>query len=440
MTKNIIIFSDGTGQRGGQSFEENRTNIYKLYLATKCGPDSCVDPTKQFAFYDPGIGTTRDSLGFLGTAFNQIYNMVCQATGLGLTRNIKDCYAAILRNFEPGDRIYLFGFSRGAYTVRCLASVLALCGLPATCVDGSPLRKDQKTLIKIASEAVENVYQHVSSPKDEAYFDQRKLLATRFREEYSSLDAFPHFIGVFDTVASVANYVSLAIAAAATLFVLAILAIPIAFFLGHYWTIFCSLCGLTAFAAIVFYLKTHFKVAFGLPGIPWWKTLHHTAIHMRFYDQILNTKVGFARHALAIDEHRKDFDRVPWANKDERRATAPDEPDWLKQIWFSGCHADIGGGYAEPESRLSDAALAWMVEEIKAIPDTLILDPSVLQTYPSPDGMQHDETKSLIFRFDGTIDRQIPHNAILHPTVLARFALTNPSYSSGCRIWLADVA
>lgn len=144
---------------------------------------------------------------------------------------------------------------------------------------------------------------------------------------------------------------------------------------------------------------------------------------MRFYDQILNLNVGFARHALAIDEHRKDFDRVPWANKGETRATAPGQPEWLKQIWFSGCHADIGGGYSEPESRLSDAALAWMVEEIAALPDTLILDRTVVQTYPSAEGIQHDETKSIIFRFGETIDRQIPHDAILHPTVFQRFKL-----------------
>lgn len=50
--------------------------------------------------------------------------MAGQATGLGITTNIIDCYAAIVRIWEPGDRIFLFGFSRGAYTVRCLAAVL----------------------------------------------------------------------------------------------------------------------------------------------------------------------------------------------------------------------------------------------------------------------------------------------------------------------------
>jgi uncharacterized protein (DUF2235 family) len=52
------------------------------------------------------------------TAWRTFYNWVSRATGLGLTRNIVDCYAALIRMGRPGDRIFLFGFSRGAYTVR----------------------------------------------------------------------------------------------------------------------------------------------------------------------------------------------------------------------------------------------------------------------------------------------------------------------------------
>ena len=59
MPKNILIFSDGTGQRGGQHFDELRTNIYKLYRATRCGPDTIVDPRTQLAFDDPGLGPAQ---------------------------------------------------------------------------------------------------------------------------------------------------------------------------------------------------------------------------------------------------------------------------------------------------------------------------------------------------------------------------------------------
>jgi hypothetical protein len=50
--KNVIIYSDGTGQAGGFRFDEKRSNIYKMYRGTRCGPDSSIDPKTQIAFYD----------------------------------------------------------------------------------------------------------------------------------------------------------------------------------------------------------------------------------------------------------------------------------------------------------------------------------------------------------------------------------------------------
>ena len=130
MARNILIFSDGTGQVGGYEFDEGRTNVYKLFRATRVGPDSCIDPNEQAAFYDPGLGS-RGEGGFpLGRLVRWVYRKVSQATGLGITRNIIDCYAAIIRLAKPDDRIFFFGFSRGAYTVRCVAAVVALCGIP----------------------------------------------------------------------------------------------------------------------------------------------------------------------------------------------------------------------------------------------------------------------------------------------------------------------
>ena len=77
---------------------------------------------------------------------------------------------------------------------------------------------------------------------------------------------------------------------------------------------------------------------------------------MRFYDMTLNPKVQYARHALAIDERRKDFDRVSGAPCGHP-AKRPDGPEWFQQVWFSGCHSDVGGSYLEEESRLSDIPL-----------------------------------------------------------------------------------
>src|SRR5690606_15610959 len=77
--------------------------------------------------------------------------------------NIIDCYAAIIRLYEPGDRIFVFGFSRGAYTVRCLGGVLALCGVPTRMADGTPLKRDSVTSRRVAEDAVKGVYAYTHS-------------------------------------------------------------------------------------------------------------------------------------------------------------------------------------------------------------------------------------------------------------------------------------
>jgi uncharacterized protein (DUF2235 family) len=86
MGKNIVIFSDGIGQRSGLYLDENRSNIYKLYRATRCGPVTAVDPSDQLTFYDPGIGTNPIGANFFLRLYTRIYNVVSQATGLGLTK------------------------------------------------------------------------------------------------------------------------------------------------------------------------------------------------------------------------------------------------------------------------------------------------------------------------------------------------------------------
>ena len=107
MSKNIVIFSDGTGQEGG---EGNNTNVYKLFNMVE-------DRTpQQVAFYDPGLGSGwRKVTGNVG--------------GMGITRNIQQCYRFIFDHFVAGDKIFLFGFSRGAATIRSLSSFIHYFGI-----------------------------------------------------------------------------------------------------------------------------------------------------------------------------------------------------------------------------------------------------------------------------------------------------------------------
>jgi hypothetical protein len=105
------------------------------------------------------------------------------------------------------------------------------------------------------------------------------------------------------------------------------------------------------------------------------------------------------------------------------------EPDVFEQIWFAGNHADIGGSYPETESRLSDISLQWMVDFItKTSPEEgrVEVDPAYMALCPSPDGMMHDECMVGIGGSPAhwyPADRDVPVDAVLHPTVYERLAL-----------------
>lgn len=87
------------------------------------GPDSPISPGSQVAFYDAGLGAGETD----GITFRRVRNILASAVGTGIDQNVIDCYASIIASYQPGDRICLFGFSRGAYTVRALANVLKAC-------------------------------------------------------------------------------------------------------------------------------------------------------------------------------------------------------------------------------------------------------------------------------------------------------------------------
>jgi len=466
MAKNVVIFSDGTGQVGGIKFDEDRTNIYKLYRATRVGPDSIIDPSEQVAFYDPGLGSPADGGHLYGGLPRWIYNKVSETTGLGITANIIDCYAALIRLWKPGDRIFLFGFSRGAYTIRCLAAVIAKCGIPTRDKDGGKLKLDVASSCKIATYAVKHVYQFISSrPRDEAncaqrfLLDTRELLAKRFRQTYGSAglndpdvaNVYPYFIGAFDTVAALSSPWKTLFLGAAFLAGAAIISAVISllsFFPGFpyvgpylayltFVNVFLCLCGAALAFVVGLFVYTHIKFDFRVPGYPWWKqlaTIHPTAIWQKFYDYTLDDHVGYAKHSISIDENRKDFARVQWGKKNTLRPSRnPDGNIWFEQVWFSGNHADIGGGYDENESRLSDITLKWMLTWATIIPNGLKYDRSVLNLHPHPKGMQHDECKSgfgLFTRLTGVTwpeeyrklpGNQLPYEAIMHRSVYERF-------------------
>jgi len=162
---NIVICCDGTGNSPDS---ENPTNVVHVYDLTNKEEDG------QRVFYDAGIGTGgweyNDGTGFV--------SMSDQATGNGLQKNVEDAYRFIMEHFREGDKIFLIGFSRGAFTVRALAGMLYKCGL---------LQPGNDQLI----EHVSRVYN--SEGNDES--------AAQFKARFCR-PCLVHFIGVWDTVGS----------------------------------------------------------------------------------------------------------------------------------------------------------------------------------------------------------------------------------------------
>tara|TARA_R110002110_G_scaffold5971_5_gene30202 strand:+ start:237 stop:1685 length:1449 start_codon:yes stop_codon:yes gene_type:complete len=411
MPKLILIYSDGTGQIGGLKPDQKLSNVYKLFRATRPGPASPIDPKEQVAFYDPGLGKGEVS----GWTFKRTKHLLEATVGTGIDTNIIDCYEKIIASYEPGDRICVFGFSRGAYTVRALSSLMNLCGVPMKTCDGKPVPKHGKTLRKIAEEAVKVVYNHgAGKPRGEQpYFAQREELGRRFRLKYGSYqnndpnavrgNVEPHFIGVFDTVAALGSNNLKYLFAGIFLSIAGLTALS--FVCDFHW-IWKATSSIATFAT-VFWLA---KLALGVrkvykPVSPDLdidltneedENLGKQSTHWAFwrnknYDRYLSGEVDYARHAMAIDEERANFPRVEWGPKKTPKSRISQPIRWQKQVWFAGCHSDIGGSYYEHESRLSDIALGWMVEELKECVPDIQINEDILKIFGDPEGLQHEE-------------------------------------------------
>ena len=166
--KNIVVCCDGTGNEYGA----NNTNVVTAY-------ELAEESERQCRFYDPGIGTGgwvyEEERGTLRAAMDQ-------ATGYGLCRNVEDAYRFLMQVYEDGDRVFLFGFSRGAFTVRSLAGMLHHCGL---------LHSTAINLVEYASKH----YHRKDADGDDSTVD------AGFRETFGR-PCPVHFIGVWDTVES----------------------------------------------------------------------------------------------------------------------------------------------------------------------------------------------------------------------------------------------
>ncbi len=116
--KNVVICLDGTGNQ----FNEDNSNVVTLFRVLR------RHPGEQVAYYDPGVGTMAEP-GYKTPITKKINKALGLAFGRGVTRNVKEAYSYLMEHYEENDRLYIFGFSRGAYTARALAGFVYHCGL-----------------------------------------------------------------------------------------------------------------------------------------------------------------------------------------------------------------------------------------------------------------------------------------------------------------------
>lgn len=298
--KRIIICMDGTWQSLSQ---DKLTNI-GILARSIAHKETRQDQSHvyQTVIYTQGVGTSIAGLGkrdFIGVALSNFNRLAGGAFGEGLEETILDTYLRLAFDYEKGDEIYIFGFSRGAFAARRLAGLINTAGIV------SRLHTDR------ARDGFDLYYNrpHEGAPEDKKA--EHVEAAKQFRMLYGKGDRNPdgtrrktadvppiQFLGVFDTVAQRG--------------------------LGD------VLASLT----------------------PW-----HDKNKFKFKNYRVSPNVVNARHAVAIDESRLGFPVLLWDGVDDDNSRFGRQA--YAQRWFVGRHGDVGGGEG---SKLAAAALKWMAE------------------------------------------------------------------------------
>jgi uncharacterized protein (DUF2235 family) len=266
MAKRIVLCFDGTWNTPADEAlppeDQVETNVVRFYESVA---PSGADGRPQVKWYNPGVGTDWWD------------RVIGGGLGAGLDLHIVEGYRTLAEHYEPGDEIFVVGFSRGAYTARSLAGMIRNCGL---------VKRGFGWRLRIGT--AYGIYRTRDDGVD-------SFTAKAFRSTFAH-EVKIKFLGVWDTVG-----------------------------------------------------------ALGIPG--GMADRLNTTIY-QFHDTNLSGIVENAYHAVAIDEHRADYDVCLWTPLQKPAQT-------LEQRWFAGAHSDVGGGY--PGRKLSDLSLRWMQDRAAAV-------------------------------------------------------------------------
>jgi hypothetical protein len=352
MAKNIIFCADGTwnglGATEGPDLDPDATNVLRFFAALDgdVTPDSLRlqdEQEKAAVAADGSVAQTSKYIHGVGDSRNAIVKLLGGVFGEGFIERIVRGYTFVSRNYEDGDRIYLVGFSRGAYTVRALGGMIAKMGIlppsAALAPDGTwdsdlayRLGVSVWAQFRKASGKMSTLLGYLEEFKAEP-IDASRLVPVKITA-----------IGVWDTV--------------------------------------------------------------GALGIPVEDLADSQRVDVfAFADTALSPLVENGFHAIAIDEQREDFEPTLW-----------DARDGIVQRWFSGAHADVGGGY--PSLEFSSVSLDWMIARLRGA--GVLFSGQYSLPGPFPYGPFHTPYTQAPFDIRPHGLRGIPEDAIFHPSVQAR--------------------
>lgn len=298
--KNLVLFSDGTGNSAGKLF---KTNVWRVYQALDLTDPLPLTIPRQFAYYDDGVGTsTFKPLAIAGGAF-----------GVGLGRNVIDLYVFLCRTYQPGDRIYAFGFSRGAFTIRVLIGLVMTQGL----LRYSGCEEDLQRWARAAYRA----YRREKFPGNFLVQAMRwgrdLVLNAKHHLRRSTSFAKAERIGLPGTPEAI--HIE---------------------FLGLWDTV----------------------DAYGLPIDQLTKAIDRFIWPLNMRSYVLDSRVKCARHALSLDDERRSFYPRLWTeDKEPANSASHISGKRICQVWFAGVHSNVGGGY--PDDSLSLVPLQWIMDE-----------------------------------------------------------------------------
>ncbi|KAK0544354.1 hypothetical protein OC846_000590 [Tilletia horrida] len=286
---------------------EYLSNIALLAQAVKTHDQ---DGVPQVVYYQSGVGT---SLGLIS-------NLISGATGFGLLDNLIKAYSFLVTNFNEGDEIHIFGFSRGAFTARALSGFIAYAGI---------IKKSQLGFLA----PIITAYMQ-RSPGNPGANRQAAEVYHKYTGLWPGADSIEHEREETCKMCAISSEQELAM----------------------HWTLMDG--DQRVKPPTIKTIGVWDTV--GSLGIPGLFNLPAISRRFQFFDVTLSPNVQNAFHALALQENRADFSPTLWKAQDKKTHQT------VKQVWFTGSHPDIGGGFYE--HGLSDITLAWMVAQLQDAP------------------------------------------------------------------------